>query len=628
MKERMITHRKYFSIVMMMGVLVFMFMFTQVAKETISGYDINAYAAEPPVSGAARWTPLRGGDGAAGAVDGEAGLEDGTFILLFADAESGIAGVVRQWCLYTKRELVIRPGVAGYTLDPGEKPELVLVDSAVVNYSRDLRILIGLAERGIHLVFCTLPDVSVIRAQRDLRKLLGIQYVRADEVEVEGIHLFGDFFLGGSYMYIVPPDQEEEEEKRQDLDLTMPWYVTLTGTKTYMVGMLDELLKDDAAKNEYFPGIIWRNTYGDAKVFAVNGDYMSDLTGIGILSGIVYETKKYDLYPIINAQNLVITDYPNLSNENAQVVESIYSRTPRVVQQDIFWPTLLSVLRRDGWKLTSFIAPQYDYQDAIEPSADNLPFYLQQFKEAGAEAGVSLRHGKEVSLAEKVRRDGEFYRSLDLGYVFSAAYMETEDYSELEGLEDVEFAKDLRTITCEYDPKDDLVFYYSDDVTAQAIVSDARMQTYSENVLLRSLETALGYCNVKIDMHDVLWPESDATRWEKVYENVASNLETWWKPFKRFAKTTLTESDARLRTFLNLDYAEGREGDRVRLEVEGLEEEAWFLLRTHGESVAEISGAECQEVERDAYLLHITEPAVEIRLEKNRGILKYTMPDG
>ena len=620
MKERMITHRKYFSIVTMMVVLLFMFMFTQVAKENISGYTINAYAAEKPVSGGGRWMPRQGGSGPG--TEGEPSVEDGGFILLFGDKESAVGNIVQQWCLYTKRELVTRGSVAGYAPESGKLPEMVLVDSAVVDYGRDLKTLTGLADRGIHLVFCTLPDVSVIRAQRDLRKLLGIQYVRADEVEVEGVHLFEDFFLGGSYMYIVA---SEEDEKRQDLDLTMPWYVTLTGTKTYMVGMLNEVLRDEVAKNEYFPGIIWRNSYGEAMVFAVNGDYMSDLTGIGILSAIVYETKDYDIYPIINAQNLVITDYPNFSDENTQVIEDVYSRTPRVVQQDIFWPTLLSVLRRGGWKLTSFITPQYDYQDEIEPVADNLVFYLHQFKEAGAEAGISLRHGEEVSLPEKARRDGEFYRSLDNDYIYSAAYIKTEEFSELEGLADVEFTENLRTITCEYDPEDHLVFYYSDGVTGQGIVSDARLQTYTENVRLRSLETALGYCNVKIDMHDVLWPESDDTHWERVYESVASNLDTWWKPFGSFTKTTLTQSDTRLRTFLNLDYATGREKDRVRLEVEGLEGEAWFLLRTHGEGVAEITGAECQEVERDAYLLRVTEPQVEIQLEKNRGILKYTM---
>ena len=82
-----------------------------------------------------------------------------------------------------------------------------------------------------------------------------------------------------------------------------------------------------------------------------------------------------------------------------------------------------------------------------------------------------------------------------------------------------------------------------------------------------------------------------------------------------------------MRTFLNLDYKERREDDRISLEIEGMEEECWFLLRTHGEKIAEIQGAEYERVERDAYLLHVLEDRVEIRLEKNRGVLKYTLPE-
>lgn len=624
MRERMVTHRKYLSIVTMMAVLLFMFMFTQVAKETVSDYTTNVYAAEPPVSGSLRWEAPGGGSGAPAAGNAAEDAERGRgFILLFGDVENGVGHIVEQWCLYSKRELVVHNSVAGFVLDSERKPELVLIDSNVVDCKRDTPALVELAEQGVNLVFCNLPDVSVIRGQPKLRKLLGIRYVRADEVEVEGIHLFGNFLLGGSYMYILAEGMDEDW---QDLDLTMPWYVTITGTKTYMVGMLDEMFPDEPAKNEYFPGVIWRNSYRNAKVFAVNGNYMSDLTGIGILSAMVYETKDYDLYPIINAQNLVMTDYPNFSEENTETIEAIYSRTPRVVQQDIFWPTLLAILRRGGWRLTSFITPQYDYRDSIEPEADNLRFYLQQFKEVGAEAGISLRHGEEVALEEKAERDGAFYRSLDDAYTFSAAYIRTGEFYRLKAVKGAEFTEDLRTISCEYGPGEQLVFYFDDGVTGQSIVSDARVQPYSENVRMRSLETALGYSNVKIDMHDVLWPESGDTHWEKVYEDVASNLDTWWKPFENFQKTTLTESDGRLRTFLNLDYKTRREEDRVHLTVEGVEEDAWFLLRTHGEGVVETTGAECREIERDTYLVHVLEPEAEFRLEKNRGVLKYTLP--
>ena len=623
MRERMVTHRKYFSIVTMMGVLVFMFLFTQVAKETLSEYDTNAYAEEPRASGSLRWSPPEDGAAPSGSAAEDAERGRG-FILLFGDRENAVGQIVRQWCLYTKRELTVLGGVSGYALDERRRPELVLVDSAAVNYGRDVPALAALAEEGVHLVFCNLPDVSVVRSNPQLQELLGIQEIRADEVETEGAHLFGNFFLGGSYMYILT---DEIEKTRQDLELNMPWYVTLTGTKTYMVGMLNEMLEKEVARNEYFPPIIWRNSYGKAKVFAVNGDYMSDLTGLGILSAAVYETRDYVLYPVVNAQNLMVADYPNFSNENTRTIQDIYGRTPQVAQQDILWPALLAMARRGGWRLTGFLTPQYDYQDGVEPDAKNLRFYLQQFKEAEAEAGVSFHRGEDVSLEEKTRRDADFYRSLDNGYAYSAAYVEAEELGELEALRKTKILKGLRTVVCPWNPELDLLFYCGDEITVQCVVSDARFQPYSENVRLKSLETALGYSNVKIDMHDVLWPESEETHWEKVHERVVSNLDTWWKPFGAFDKTTLTQSDARLRTFLNLDYREHREGDRVYLRLEGVEEDAWFLLRTHGEGVAEITGAEHRQVETDAYLIHVLEPEAEIRLEKSRGILKYTLPN-
>ena len=41
----MVSFRKFFSILIMMAVILFMFQFTQVIKEQISDYDVNPYAA-------------------------------------------------------------------------------------------------------------------------------------------------------------------------------------------------------------------------------------------------------------------------------------------------------------------------------------------------------------------------------------------------------------------------------------------------------------------------------------------------------------------------------------------------------------------------------------------------------
>lgn len=612
----MITHRKYFSILTMMAVLLFMFMFTQVIKENSGEYMVNSFMGAERLSGKDRWEPQ---EGPAGEV-GVPAAKSGEGIVLLGREDSELGKITAQWCLYTKRELQTARGVEEL-LGAEAPPEMLLLDPQMIDFSQDTEALLELAERGVDMVFCKLPDVSVVRRDAGLRKLLGIQYVRADRVKTEGVHLFGGFLLGGSYMYIV---SREEDEKRQDLELEIPWYVTLSGTKTYMVGMLDEMLEGQEDKNEYFPGIIWRNSLGDAQIFAVNGDYMWDLTGIGLLSAMSYELKPYDIYPVVNAQNLLLTDFPNFSAENPEEMNIVYSRTAQAVQQDIVWPAMMTLSRRSGWKLTALLTPQWDYQDEVEPTTGQYKFYLQQLKEAEAEAGVSLRHSGSVGLEEKTARDNAFYREVGNAYTFGAA---CGDPDEWQGLAGQDYLENIRTIACGPGGDTPVLFYIDDSVTGQTIISDARAHTYSENIRLRSLETALGYSNVQVDIHDVLWPETNDDHWQNLIEKVSSNIDTWWKPFSAFEKTALTESDSRVRTLLNLDYSHKREGGRVILETEGMEGEGWFLLRTHGEAVAEVQGGEFQRVEEDAYLIRAQESRVELRLEKSRGVLKYTMPE-
>ncbi|MFQ7768295.1 MAG: hypothetical protein ACLRIL_08510 [Fusicatenibacter saccharivorans] len=62
--------------------------------------------------------------------------------------------------------------------------------------------------------------------------------------------------------------------------------------------------EDQTLKTQDYPVVIWRKNFGTASVFAVNGDYMGDETGLGLLTGMVYETRNYLIYPVVNAQNL------------------------------------------------------------------------------------------------------------------------------------------------------------------------------------------------------------------------------------------------------------------------------------------------------------------------------------
>ena len=602
----MVSRRNFFSIFIMMAVMFFMFQFYQVAREGQSGYDVNVHISEKALSGSERWRP---------AEDFE---KTTNFVVLFARSGSSIENVVSQWCEYTKRVLQVYDDVEKYVISQERLPKVVLVDSETVNLPDEMSFFEEITDLGVTLIFCNLPSPQIIRNAEELQKLLGIQSVRQSTIEVEGIHIFQGFLLGGESFY---QPVTEKDEKLQDLELNVPWYIAAGGTKTYMVGMLDELLEDEEAKNEYFPGLIWRNGYNNSSVFVVNGNYMESMMGIGILDAMMYEAETYVIYPVVNAQNITVACFPGFAGENDDKMRELYSRDTKGVQQNICWPALSGMSIRSQYRMTCLMMAQYDYMDGIEPSADMLSFYLQDFREANAEAGISLTHAENTDLTVKLERDEAFYSSLEEDYAFGAVFAEEEDLELLESeLSNWPFLENVRTIASQVQENEPIVSYYNDDVTLQSVTSVASVHKYSDNLRLKCYETALGYSNVLVDMYNILWPEDEGDRWENASEDIVSNLDTYWKPFSDFQNTTLSESDNRIRIFLNLDYQDKREGDTILLELSNVDE-GWFLLRTHGEHIANIEGGDYQEVETDAYLIHAKQAGVEIVLERGRGSL-------
>ena len=57
-------------------------------------------------------------------------------------------------------------------------------------------------------------------------------------------------------------------------------------------------------------------------IFAVVGDYLKDSTASGILDGMLTEASEYSIYPIVNAQNLSMVNFPGFADENnAEMME-------------------------------------------------------------------------------------------------------------------------------------------------------------------------------------------------------------------------------------------------------------------------------------------------------------------
>ena len=597
----------------MMLTLLFMFQFSLVIKEHGNQYDINEYYTDNSGTSETVWKEK--------IIDFKTTFPESDEYTLLIGSKSGKVGkIAMEWCTYTKRELAVLRSLEDYSKDLENVPELILVDSEYLDIKKDVKVLKALAEDGVNIVFCDIPIASDIKKSVELQELLGITEVVEEDIEVESIRLFPGLLLGGEVIY------EADKDDSKGMDYIMPWYMLDSGTKTYMMGVFEsDYIIENELKNEDLPAIIWRNSVGEGKVFVVNGDYLHDSTGLGFLNGFMLEINPVDIYPVINAQNLSVANYPGFASENDEEMQKIYSRTQRNMFRDTIWPSLVSTTQNSNMKLTCFSTPQYKYTDANEPDGEELVFYLKQFKEVGAEAGLSLVYGDGISLKEKIERDNVFYSSLISNYKYGAVYIDNDNIQSFLKMSDNTMLKDVSTIVCTENDSLPMVSYCADDITVQRVTNDGFSHTYTENLRMRSLESALGYTNVVLDMNRVVWPENDTDHWHVISKTFSSNIETYWSKFKMFDSTTLSESNERVRSFLAMDYDKSYKDGVLTVNITNQSGKNWFILRTHGETISEISGATYKKIEDNAFLIEAKSPTIEIELKKEDEFL-YTLP--
>lgn len=607
----MISRKNFITVTILMAILFFLFQFTGVAKETLNQYEVNEYETGAQTALTETDAFLVKENGNMEIAKGDRGYA----VFIGRAEEKGIGEAVRWWCSYSKRNLASYDSLKDVNLPPEHLPEVMVLDSACLDFPADTGTLKGYADQGIHLVFATLPDPEMIGEDRELSGLLGIRYVRKTRTRLKGMHLFEGFLLGGERIYELTGN---EDETHQDLMLDIPWYVLGAGTKGYLMGTME----DERILDEELPAVIWRSSAGNAKVFAVNGDYLSDASGIGILEAMMSETESCWLHPVVNAQSLVLANFPGLASENAEEIKRRYSQDQRGLFREIIWPALLSAAMKNGDRLTCLLAPQYDYADEKEPAGTDLSYYLKLLKEQYGEAGLSTDFVSETTLRDKLKADCTFLNETAPDYAIRSCYLGNEERLP-ELLLSAGLPK-LRTVAAgKKEDEAGVISYAGRDVTLQRATSSGIRHTFRDDLRVRSLETALGYSNIVLDLMPAAYPEHEEDSWEKMAKQITGNLGTYWKNYSAFQKTTLSQSDQKIRRFLALDYAKERTGNTISLTISGFEEEAWFLLRLKGEELFTCEGASFTEVEQGVYLIGAVSEHVTMELKPDTEILFY-----
>lgn len=600
----MVSRRKFFSIAIMMFVLLFLFQFSMVLRDRQNTYDVNSNLAPKQNDGKNVWKNEE--------LDpASVGTTDRRYVLFVGDSSSDMAEAVSRWCTYAKWDISKCSSMEKFKENDKNLPGMLILESEKYALDDNLKKIEELEQKGVIIVFGCLEDPKNIEKNQELQDFLGIYKIVSQKTELTGAKLFEGLLLGGEVVYETPEDKDERD--RQDLQLNVPWYQVGSGTKTYMVGLLDQSKQKETVENEELPTLIWRNGIRNGSIFCVVGDYMKDSTALGLLDGMVAEASSYYIYPVVNAQNLSMINFPVFADENNEQMMELYSQSITGMARDIMWPSLISIVEKGGLKMTCFMQPQTNYEDGIEPTSRDLVFYLKQMKEQNAEAGLSLQYKNAESLRDKLNQDAEFFRKADSSYKYGAAYTEEKDLDTVKALTNTELMKNVSTLVCKYTEDEPVISYCTDSVTLQSVTSDGMNYTYSDDIRMRSIQSSLGYTNVMLNMQKIFWPERKKDRWQIMQKRFSSNLLTYWKNFTGFDSTTLSESNTRTRTFLNLDFLETRTDDEITLKTS--ESGSWFILRTHGEEIEEIEGGTQKKLEDNVYLIQAQDTTVKIQVK-------------
>ena len=605
----MLSRRNLVMMLTMFGVVLVLFLSTAVLREYFNDYDVNHAAQEE------RILPAAGASVAGGQQVVYAGAQD-----------TDLYQPVAEWAEYRKMALHEAMDVQTGLDRAGQydhQDVLLLLDGDALEQDtrQSAEALTAYVQDGGTVIFCSLPSYETIQSCEALRLLLGIQQLRSPSVEVLEYWLYQGFLLGGDVCY---PYDALQPPKDLDIENVLPWYDISAGTKTYMVGYLPAQEQQAMGLNrEDLPAVVWRNSLGDGCVFAVNGDFMRGESALGFLDAMVYESRSYALYAVVNAQNLCVTGFPDLTVENEDQMARMYVFNTRQLCRDVLWPSLVAASREGGWKLSAFVSLKQSAGSGKEPEMDDLISYLKYFNEENAEACLALGRMDDPNLRLSVTQDRQALDAIGLNYAFSGAWLRSENADQLPGLlrpdGTMEVFPSIRTVVSEPAPGQRMLSWLTGQMTRQSVTMDGYRYTYQDDLRLRSLQTALGYSNVQADIFRVLWLENSEDSWEKVSETLASVIATYWKPFAAFDKTTISESDRRVRLFLNqrVTSQESRlpQGRQISIQVENFAGDAWLMLRTHGETLQTMEGGTWTQIEEDAYLLHLTRENAAVGLQ-------------
>ena len=592
----MMSRRIYGSIVLIFAVVFVMFLFVSISSDRLSESFTNARAGKSSGAGA----PL--GEDAFDEAVNPAPEGNRRAAIVASDAS-----ILAEWCAYGKYAYRVY-GAPPAPADIAGCDVILFGDYAVSG--GNLGALRGYAELGIPMVFTELPSFDALSGDESLADFFGIRECVSPSYQIDGVKIFADFFLGGERIY----GRDDDYGKTDDMAISIPYYTLRAGYELYSVGVLED---QAGIANEELPALLWRTYTGSSLVFCVNADVFRGERMLGVLTAFLSQAHDAYLYPVVNAQSIVVLNDPYFAEENTETMKARYSRTARGLSADILWPNIVKVIQNYGAKFNFFLAPQLDFADGAEPSDANVIRSWKDINLLSGAVGLSLAQVSQAGLPEIAERDAAFFRAVVPNYDFTAVYaggFSDEAVSAQIGAGDGGLLKSVSLILSDFAEGRPIFRVLDSGAISVCLTQDGYAHESDDDVQMLALETALGVATQKVDLIRAFYPSGDGDDWSKL-SRLWSEGNTYFGDFRAFDMVSVYDMEDRVRAFLALNYSYERTGDTISAQIDHFSGEAFFILRLAGEEVKAVTGGTFEKLSDTAYLIRAEQENLSIRIE-------------
>jgi len=612
----MINGKVYTAIALVFLVIFFLFMFSTVSGDNLAGYYDNrrgeiAPEAGPPLLREAFWMEAQRTDAPEDWV-----LDNPKAAIIASSQPDAVTDTLQEWCVYNKYRYRVFTGLP----EVGEISDydvLLFNDPGIT--AQDVVTLKLYAQTGIPMVFVRLPTYEQLASSTWLSDFFGIERCVSPGYGLDGVKVFADFFLSKERIYTHDDFYGQED----DMAVRVPYYTLRTGYEVFAVAILDDQ-SELGIKNEELPPLLWRTYTGASDVFAVNGELFSGDGLLGVVTGFLSQASPVYLYPVVNAQTIVLVNYPYFLDENREALMELYSRDALGFSRDIVWPTVVKIVAHYDAPFNFCVPSQLEYGDGSAPADDDVVLYWKEINKLSGSVGLSLGQVSDVPLETVLEESAAFFGRVLPDYRFTALYAGAFPADKVgECLASGRFGllDQVRFVFFPYGGEDRLFTVLDGDVLAVRSTADGFRHEAKDDLEMIALETALGLCTQEVDMARALYPRTEEDGWSRLSREWSEG-KTYYADFEAFDAVSTEELEARSRAFLAMDFSYAVSPDSLDMRIDSFAGDAWFILKVHLAEVAGVAGGSAAKLTDTAYLIHAEEANVRIDLRpKHRAPL-------